>query len=62
MMIIHVLKHIKNIQIVVLGIKVVCAYDDKYTKQVKYRGENAVYKFMEKLLDEVKYCKKNHQI
>jgi len=22
-----------------------------------YRGENAVYKFMEKMLDEVKYCR-----
>ena len=22
-----------------------------------YRGENAVYKFMEKMLEEVKYCK-----
>jgi hypothetical protein len=38
--------------------KVVCCYDDKYTKPVQiYRGENAVYKFMEKMLEEVKYCK-----
>ena len=41
------------------GYKVVCCYDDKYTKPVQiYRGEKAVYKFMEAILDEVKYCKK----
>ena len=41
------------------GYKVVCCYDDKYTKPVQiYRGENAVYKFMEAMLEEVKYCKK----
>ena len=40
------------------GYKVVCCYDDKYTKPVQiYRGEKAVYKFMEKMLKEVKYCK-----
>ncbi|KAL9989302.1 hypothetical protein ACROYT_G003836 [Oculina patagonica] len=40
------------------GYKVVCCYDDKYTKQTKiYRGEKAVYKFMEAMLEEVKYCK-----
>ena len=40
------------------GYKVVCCYDDQYTKQTKiYRGEKAVYKFMEKMLDEIKYCK-----
>ncbi|KAL9959301.1 hypothetical protein ACROYT_G032614 [Oculina patagonica] len=39
--------------------KLVCCYDDKYTKPVQiYRGEKAVYKFMEKMLEEVKYCKK----
>ena len=41
------------------GYKVVCCYDDKYTKPVQiYRGEKAVYKFMENMLKEVKYCKK----
>ena len=41
------------------GYKLVCCYDDKYTKPVQiYRGEKAVYKFMEKMLEEVKYCKK----
>ncbi|KAL9971514.1 hypothetical protein ACROYT_G017685 [Oculina patagonica] len=41
------------------GYKVVCCYNDKYTKPVQiYRGEKAVYKFMEAILDEVKYCKK----
>ena len=40
------------------GYKVVCCYDDKYTKPVQiYRGEKAVYKFMESMLEEVKYCK-----
>ena len=40
------------------GYKVVCCYDDKYSKQTRiYRGENAVYKFMEKMLEEVDYCK-----
>ena len=39
--------------------KVVCCYDDKYSKPVKiYRGENAVHKFMEAILEEVKYCNK----
>ena len=41
------------------GYKVVCCYDDKYTKPVQiYRGEKAVYKFMKAMLDEVKYCNK----
>ena len=40
------------------GYKVVCCYDDKYSKYTCiYRGENAVYKFMEKMLEDVKYCK-----
>ena len=44
------------------GYKVVCCYDDKYTKPIQiYRGEKAVYKFMEKMLEEVNYCKKSHE-
>ena len=40
------------------GYKVICCYDDKYSKYSSiYRGENAVYKFMEKMLEEVEYCK-----
>ena len=40
------------------GYKVVCWYDDKYSKYTCiYRGENAVYKFVEKMLEEVEYCK-----
>ena len=40
------------------GNKVVCCYD-KYSKPAEiYRGPNAVYKFMEKMLKEVKYCSK----
>ena len=41
------------------GYKVVCCYDDEYTKPIQlYRGENSVYKFMENLLKEIKWCKK----
>ena len=41
------------------GYKVVCCYDDKHTKPIQlYRGEKAVYKVMENMLEEVKYCKK----
>ena len=40
------------------GYKVVCCYDDKYTKAAQiYRGENAVYKFMKNMLQEVDWCK-----
>ena len=39
------------------GHKLVCCYDDKYSKPVEvFRGKNAVNKFMVKML-EVKYCK-----
>ena len=41
------------------GYKVVCCYDDKYSKPATtYRGEKAVYKFIKDMLEEVKYCKK----
>ena len=40
------------------GYKVVCCYDDKYSKPVQiHRGENAVHKFMENMLEEVNWCK-----
>ena len=40
------------------GYKVICCYDDKYSKYTRiYKGENAVYKFMEKMLEKVEYCK-----
>ena len=40
------------------GYKVVCCYDDKYSKPVQiHRGENAVHKFMENTLEEVNWCK-----
>ena len=40
------------------GYKVVCCYDDKYSKPVQiHRGENAVHKFMENMLEEVNRCK-----
>ena len=35
------------------GCKIVCQYDDKYSKSYKgYRRENAVYKLIENLLEE----------
>lgn len=41
------------------GYKSVYFYDDKFSKPVQmYRGENAIYKFMEKILEEVVDCKK----
>ena len=40
------------------GYKVVCCYKKKYSKPIQtYRSENAVYEFMEKMLEEVEYCK-----
>ena len=39
------------------GYKVVCCYDGNNKSSRIYRGENAVYKFMEKMLEEVEYCK-----
>ena len=40
------------------GYKVVCCYDDKHSKPVQiHRGENAVHKFMENMLEEVNWCK-----
>ena len=39
------------------GYKLVCSYDSTYSKNVKlYRGENAAYKFIERMLKEVEYC------
>ena len=41
------------------GYKVVCCYDDEYTKPEQiYKGKNAVHLFMEAMLKEVKYCKR----
>ena len=41
------------------GYKVVCCYDDKFSKPIKiHRGEMAIQKFMKDMLAEVKYCKK----
>ena len=37
--------------------KVVCCYDDQYSKPIELsRGPNAVYKFLEKMLEEEKWC------
>ena len=39
------------------GYKVVCCYNDEFSKPIKiYRGEKAVYKFMEDMLEEFKWC------
>jgi len=39
--------------------KLVCCYDDKYSKPIQvYRGENAVCRFLEAMIQEVKYCNK----
>ena len=39
--------------------KVVCHYDQKYSKpEVLYRGENVVQEFYQNLTEEVKYCQK----
>ena len=41
------------------GYKIVCQYDDKYSKTYKgYRGPDAVYKLIENLLEEQKEIKK----
>ena len=40
------------------GYKVVCCYDDQYTKDFKiYRGEDAAYRFIEEMINEYDYCK-----
>ena len=40
------------------GCKIVCCYKNKYSKPIQtYRGKNAAYKFMEKMLGGVEYCK-----
>ena len=41
------------------GYKIVCQYDDKYSKPYKgYRGENAVYKLIENLSEQIEIKKK----
>ena len=51
----HILTHIKN-KDCSYAYKVVCYYDDQYSKPLQlYRGKNAVYKFLEKMLEE-KWC------
>lgn len=41
------------------GYKVVCCYDDKYSKPVQvYRGEDSIHKFMQQMLLEVQCCQK----
>ena len=41
------------------GYKVICCYDETYSKPVQiFRGENAGYKFLEAMKQEVDYCTK----
>lgn len=41
------------------GYKLVCYYDDTYSKPVKiYRGEDSIETFMQQMLSEVQYCQK----
>ena len=54
----HAQKNIKIIFLAVLLNKVLCI-DNKFSKKVVlYRGENAVYKFIEAILNEYDYYKK----
>ena len=40
------------------GYKLVCHYNDEFSKPVQvFRGENSVYNFMEKMIEEVEWCK-----
>ena len=49
----------QNHQVCGYGYKVVCSYYNNFTKrEVIYRGEKAVYNFLEAMLKEVTYCKK----
>ena len=53
---IHQITHIQMHKDCSYAYKVVCCYDDQYSKQVQmYRGENAVYKFIERVLEEEKW-------
>ena len=51
-------KHYQNHEDCGYGYKVICCCKDKYSKpSQRYHGTNAVYKFMEGMLEEVEYCK-----
>ena len=55
-MINHTQKPIRLMKTVVME-KIVCCYKNKFSKPIQiYRGENAVYKFMKKMLEVVEYC------
>lgn len=44
------------------GYKLVCCYDNKYSKPVKiYMGKEPVNKFMHEMLKEVDYCKAHNE-
>ena len=61
-MINRILNRTKNTLDCGYGYKVVCCYQNKYSKPVQInRGENAVYKFMENMLEEVKWCQKMNE-
>ena len=58
-MINHTPNHIRNIKTVDMDIRLLVVIMISIVKQFKYnRGENAVLKFVEKMLEEVEWCKK----
>ena len=57
-MILHILKENQNHIPCSFAYKSVCV-DDNFSKPIAlYRGENAVYKFIEAIHEEYEYCKK----
>ena len=58
-MINHIPNHIRSIKTVDMDMRLFVIVMIKYSKPIQiYRGENAVHKFMEKMLEEVEWCKK----
>ena len=54
----HTQKPARLMKTVVMDNKLVCFYRERYSKPIQtYRGEDTVYKFMDKMLEEVEYCK-----
>ena len=58
-MINHMLNHIKSIKTVDMDIRLSVLMIINVVNQFRYTGgENAIHKFMEKILEEVEWCKK----
>ena len=61
-LIIHTQTHIKKHKDCSYAYKVVCCYDDKYSKPLQLcRGPDVVYKLIERMLEEQKWCKKTQK-